>query len=308
MLQVSIIYIYSLNDRFNMKCIFNVLLVGALFFSACGFVLQMDGTDEPDIKILSWNIYMLPAKTFYRTGQAKRAPLIAAKIIQEDFDVVVFQEAFHIKGRKRLKKALKEKYPYMIGPANRGGVVKTSSGIWIVSKHPMREIDRWKYSECDGIDCCGKKGGLMVEVEKNGKRFQIVGTHLQAGGSEEAKSARMTQLREYYEKLVKPYEEEGVPQFLCGDFNLSKEKKHDLLLSTLDAEDGEVVSELKQTASAEDYGRSHQIIDYIFYRPNNVKASRIERQYHAYREPWVLRGEQRQDLSDHHSVEVDFWW
>ena len=48
---------------------------------------------ESSLKILSWNIYMLP-QIVPRIGRLNRAESIAEQLNNSDFDIIVFQEAF----------------------------------------------------------------------------------------------------------------------------------------------------------------------------------------------------------------------
>ncbi|MEZ5024814.1 MAG: hypothetical protein R2728_16440 [Chitinophagales bacterium] len=40
-----------------------------------------------------------------------------------------------------------------------------------------------------------RKGALMIEGEKNGQKFQVIGTHLNAGGPIEVRHSQVTQIR-----------------------------------------------------------------------------------------------------------------
>ena len=70
------------------------------------------------LKILSWNIYMLPYLSLFN-GNGRRAEAIGKQLMDSDYQIVVFQEAFSSKCRHILQKKLAQKYPYQYGPVNR---------------------------------------------------------------------------------------------------------------------------------------------------------------------------------------------
>jgi len=104
------------NPSHQMK--FSLLIV---FAFACDLQC-FAGNDAPTsttskgLRILSYNIKMLP-RVLKRPHHypIKRAPLIPKYIIEENPDIVVFQEAFDGKADRILKRKLKANYPYMLG-------------------------------------------------------------------------------------------------------------------------------------------------------------------------------------------------
>ena len=261
------------------------------------------------LKILSWNMYLLPAKTFMRTAQKARAELIAQQFNESDYDVLVLQEAFHKKARQILAKALKEKYPYQIGPANKGGFIKTNSGLWIVSKYPLEFVAQTKYEECFGVDCFAKKGALLVEVTKDGKTFQIADTHLQAEGGEKPDNIRISQVKQMTEKLIEAYEKEGVTQLLCGDFNIDiNEANYKKMMTIVKADNTPTSGALQFTSSAPDYGTPSSVIDYILVRNQSDDDMTFTKEIKLFSRAWQWKGEKREHLSDHIAVEMLIEW
>ena len=78
-------------------------VVGLLLFLSVGFCQAQDS-----LKILSWNIQMLP-RGVKGNNKAKRARIIAEELKQRHYDVIVFQELFYQRSRAILLKQLKEK-------------------------------------------------------------------------------------------------------------------------------------------------------------------------------------------------------
>jgi endonuclease/exonuclease/phosphatase family metal-dependent hydrolase len=282
------------------------ILIVFLFIIPTQFVsAQETEIGNKELKILSWNIYMLPRFALL-TGKRKRAREIAKLLPAENYDIIVFQEAFHGDARRILKRKWKELYPVRIGPANRNWWwIKVNSGVWIMSKMPLKELEEIKYKDCDGfIDCFANKGALLVEGEFEGQKFQLLGTHIQAGGPDSIKQKQYEAIR----VLTDQYKEDGVPQLLVGDFNKGKDNGHsyDKMLSTLDVKDYEPDSEMKFTAGSDNdfrLGGNDRLIDFIFYRPNGVEPKKMIRNVRRFRSEQPCF-KNISDLSDHYAMEV----
>jgi len=266
---------------------------------------QETENNDRELKILSWNMYMLPRFALH-TGKRKRAREIAKVLPAENYDIIVFQEAFHGDARRILKRKWKKLYPVRIGPANRNWWwLKTNSGVWIMSKIPLKQLKQIKYKDCHGfIDCFANKGALLVEGEFEGQKFQLLGTHIQAGGPDSIKQKQYEAIR----ALTDQYKEDGVPQLLVGDFNKGKDNgdSYYKMLSTLDVKDYEPDGELKFTAGSDNdfrQGGDDRLIDFIFYRPNGVVPKKMIRNVRRFQsEVPCFKG--MSDLSDHYAMEV----
>lgn len=263
--------------------------------------------DKLPLKVLSYNIHMLPPLAKF-TGKQRRAKRIGDLLKDSDFDIVVFQEAFHGAARRKIARRMKDNFPFILGPANRRWYsFKTNSGIWIISKIPLTQVAELDFEYCDGIDCWARKGALVAEGEFQGQPFQILGTHLEAGGSREKK---VDQYREL-DSVLTQVRKEDVPQIIAGDFNTKKFQDttwYNQLVDILGAEDGPLLSE--QQYSSDSYvndikiqrgdKKKRGVIDFIFYRNNGVKA-KINRYVRMPRWQW---SKHRQDLSDHFAIEA----
>lgn len=260
---------------------------------------------QRELKILTWNIYMLPFCSEIHQN-CKRAASIAQKISGFNKDIIVFQEAFDHRARKILRSQLKLEYPFMYGPANDSGLsFKTSSGIWILSKIPLRQLEQIEFKNRFGIDAFARKGAVLFEGEWQGQSFQLLGTHLQANSPD---SIRNGQCHEIAEKLLKKYARQEVPQLVCGDFNIEFEDKvnYKNMLTLLEAENGSLQGELQSSydeidnrLAQKENGRK-SLIDYILVR--NAKAIR-----NIVRQVFVLKEHTKDnfaDLSDHYGIEA----
>jgi len=259
---------------------------------------ELTDTLTKPLKILSWNIYMLPGLTALApsigfAGKVRRAKAIAQQMKTLDYDIIVWQESFHGKSRRVLKKDLKSVYPYQYGPANRGGVsFRSNSGISIFSKIPLNELAQIQYHQCKGADCFARKGALMLAGEWEGQAFQIIGTHLQAEGGDERRIAQCQHIRD---ELLTVYYKEGVPQIICGDMNIDKKNPtaYPKMLALYGVKAYELASELKHTNG----DKMH--IDYIFVKENNHPNISVEQRAHIFTKSW---SKTQQWLSDHHAI------
>ena len=262
-------------------------------------------TKQNELKILTWNIYMLPFCSQFHKN-LERAGVIANNIASFNYDIIVFEEAFDHQARKILRRQLKNSYPFMYGPVNDSGFsLKTSSGIWILSKIPLKQLQQIEFKNRFGIDAFARKGAVLFEGEFKGQSFQLLGTHLQANSPD---SIRCGQCREIADKLLKKYARPEIPQIVCGDFNIEFADKVNYanMLNLLDAENGNLQGELQssfdeidnQLARKENGKKS--LIDYILVR--NAKTIRnIERRIFVLKERTM---NSFSDLSDHYGIQA----
>ncbi len=264
---------------------------------------------QKTLKVLSWNIYMLPPLAKI-TGKRQRAEKIAELLKNSDYDVLVLQEAFHPAARRLIKTGLGDAFPYQIGPANRKFSVKTNSGIWILSRHPLTELGSVDYEECEGFDdCFARKGALMVELQFRGRPVQILGTHLQAGGPHHIRHSQYQEMRQLLDK----HSRQGVPQLVCGDMNTRRSdvENYSIMMETLDAEDGPFEGERQFTADGAwndlcgGGSRNRRVIDYIFVRDKSDLLQPVRRWIPVIRKQWSVVHD---DLSDHNPVAIEIDW
>ncbi|MDP4202071.1 MAG: sphingomyelin phosphodiesterase [Bacteroidota bacterium] len=260
--------------------------------------------NSQQLKILSWNIYMLPYVSWFNHN-GHRARAIGKQLQDSDFQIVVFQEAFSIKCRRIIRKMLAEKYPYQYGPANSSlWPFKTSSGLWILSKIPLTELKTIKFHAAKGYDKIARKGAVLFEGSFNGAKFQLMATHLQADNPYRIRQAQCQEISQ----LLGEFYEVDIPQILCGDFNteMSDRQNYEQMLQTLDAQNGELAGQLKVTYDERNNNLAWrpngkgEIIDYILTR-NSHLIDNIQRKvlefYHS--EPRY-----KTHLSDHYAMEA----
>lgn len=278
-----------------------LLLVFIISLSAKTFATDPDSTYRKDssankteiepLRILSWNIFMLPAYIFETEYKYKRALGIAEEIKKLNYHIIVFQEAFHNIARSTIAKALLELYPYQYGPGNKS-LIRFNSGIWIISKIPLYNSHEIRYTYFKGIDGFTSKGALLMDGCWDGQPFQVIGTHLQANSSYEI---RKSQLEQLYANLLKPNEKQGIPQFICGDMNTCYKDciEYEDMLKILDAENEANIDENEGT------NINGSRIDYIFIRKNGFSDFDVNRNIHKLKHNCTKKSN---FLSDHYAV------
>ncbi len=146
------------------------LLIVMSIISLQGFAQQPIHalTENNKMKVLSWNIYMLPYISLFNDNY-DRANAIADELDNSEYHILVFQEAFSSKCRNLLAKRLRSSYPFQYGPANRNITpLKTSSGLWVVSKIPLENLDEIQFSGAKGFDAIARKGAVLFQGDFQG--------------------------------------------------------------------------------------------------------------------------------------------
>lgn len=265
---------------------------------------QIEKRNE-SLKILTWNIYMLPS-IVPLPSRAKRAEKIIDTLKNGDFDIIVFQEAFHKKTQKKLAKGLATAYPYMYGPFNQTkNPFKVNSGVWIVSKAEMKILGSIVYDSKSGVDQISKKGAALLEGSHNGKKFQLLGTHMQADYKPKIREKQFEQMNS---ELLNKFKSEGVPQIICGDLNTEWifEGDYKSMLAQLDATDGDILSSQKETYDgfsneivAKTWGKKKTNFDYVLIKKNGVNIISEKRWVSVIKQKWKKN---KSDLSDHYGL------
>lgn len=280
------------------------------------FASPLKSFAEDNIKILTWNVQLLPAFIVVKTKKHVRAPKIAEvlKAAVDQYDVIVFEECFQHSSYIPIKRALKKLYPYQFGPANRRYItLRVNSGVMILSKYPAKVLDTiiYKYHETFD-DNLARKGAMIIEVNKNGRIFQVAGTHLNAGGDPYVRKLQLVAMK----KMMAKHERSGVPQFAAGDYNISKFEEpelYDFAKYALKMDDGPIEGKWPFTVDfvVNSYyryynkGTDQSVIDYIFTNFKGVPVRSVVRQIPDLTYPkWNKKVPMLSDLSDHLPVEL----
>lgn len=278
-----------------------------LFFSLFLIFSATINAKETKLRILSWNIKMLPRQynIAIKHHPLKRIKFIAEQILSDSIDIVCFQEMFDKKANKRMREELSKQFPYVVGPANEAkSIFRLNSGVIFFSRYPIRAIESVAFSDCQEEDCIAKKGALLIEAEVEGKKIQLVGTHMNAAGGEAVKVKQLEQIR----NLIEKHSKSGIPQLICGDFNIKKtnSKLYQMMLDFFKVNDGPISGVLQHTFDPKNNDmcvkekEEPQLIDFIFFRSNETKEAReSSREIRRYRKAW---GKKNNDLSDHFAL------
>ena len=260
-----------------------------------------------EAKIVTWNIQMLPNSLALfskalRKKQAVRAPWIVEHCKQQNYDVIVFEEVFDLNIKRQLKKDLKAAYPYQVNTKTKCGRL-TSNGIFIVSRIPMKYVDHLIYKKGAHEDGWAAKGCTLVEVEKEGIRFQIAGTHLQSGRSKAAVKHRDLQCQDI-RKLLDSNVVEGIPVFVMGDMNIRKsnKEKYSKMLEVIGVKDFPLNEKEPYTIDGKNSWNKHEKgiqLDYIMLQKRQT-STQITKQK-ILRPKRNYKG-QPMDLADHYGV------
>jgi len=186
--------------------------------------------------------------------------------------------------------------------------LKTHSGIWIVSKHPIDTSYAMVFKTRQGVDAFSRKGALLAEIRIDGQLLQIVGTHLQNAGGD---WLRYSQCVELHNRLLLPLGRLNVPQIVCGDFNINRYhagSAYQYMLEALGAVDGVTrgghpfsYDRLANDLTTE-RGNQQDLIYYVLFRPANQNDSAGERRIRLFRHSWTKN---HRDLSDHFALEAE---
>ena len=293
------------------------LVLGALFL-VTGAGHAQERLAGQGLDVLSWNIYMRPAGLFW-DGQMKRARHIGALLRDSEHDVLLLQEAFGRRSRKLLRKALQDEFPHEVLPVRRGRLF--NSGLWVLSRLPVEDVVQVLFDTCAGVDCRAAKGAVLFTVEKDGRSYQVVNTHLQAGGA-----PRYQQVRERQYGTIATLLEEcgrpGVLQVVAGDLNTDEADvaAHEAMLRSLKARNGSLRRAKREEEEAMDHCtwgcstntliskryRGHtKLIDHMLVRrfaaTDEARRYHAERRLHIFTSPWSRR---HRHLSDHNAVSI----
>lgn len=179
------------------------------------------------LKILTWNIWMMPSLPLVKALSPKneaRAAAIAAELSKRDFDIIVFEKAFDGAAREVLRNNLGQTYKYRYGPLN-DDPGKLNGGVWVLSKLPLTLVREIEYRDYvllfEGLS---RKGAMLLSgYADDGKPFEIIGTHLQgeSGAGNEHQKIRDKQIAQLASELVSQSDPK-IPLFICGDFNTQR--------------------------------------------------------------------------------------
>ena len=260
-------------------------------------------TQNDTIKIVSWNIKMVP-KTLAiitksaRKKQKERAPKIIQYLNNTNFDIIVLQELFDKPITKKFAADLSINYPYILSPIKEGFSMKMTSGVMILSKYPYELIAHEIFNVSKKTDNAAQKACSLVKININGKKMLIGGTHLDSRNEE----SRILQSKLTKERIIAPFINDTVPMFLAGDFNVNKSSpSYDSLSTLFDLENYQLNDDRPYTFDEFNSWNEKGYkawIDFIFYQDSD----KIEVLDQYILRPVMTYKKTKMDLSDHYQI------
>jgi len=261
-----------------------------------------DARPETTLKVLTWNIQMLPEWRridSLNKRQNERVAWIVEFLKQQDADVLCLQEMFDKQAVRALMEGLRQTYPFIVPPQQGGNGWLLSNGVLFMSRIPIQYIGHCVFPEGKGIENLASKGCCLIEGRKDGLNFQLGGTHFPVG-KQRYKDHAVAALGK---PLLEKYRREGVPQLLAGDLNTAKGKpEFDALLAATGMASFPVDDPRPYTADPNNSWRDSDKlaqIDHVLLNANGTAAT-IRRQ--TILRPTRQEGDKAVDLADHYGV------
>jgi len=177
------------------------------------------------INILSYNIFTSVAEPIRFNGQTRRIYQLGAAIETiGPLDVIAIQESNvksqHLLVIEQLKKlGFYYKTEPISGSIFQGKLV--TGGIVVFSKWPIEYVKKEIFNDCIDDDCLSAKGFVHCVINKEGYRFQIIATHLQAFDLHHLiRNKQIEQLKKYLKSI------DHKRLILIGDLNIDFYKNY----------------------------------------------------------------------------------
>ena len=264
---------------------------------------ELKAVENDTIKIVSWNIKMVPKALGIFTKSARkkqkdRAPRIIQYLNNTNFDIVILQELFDQSITKKFSQDLSINYPYILSPIKEGFTVKMTSGVMILSKYPYELIVHEIFNVSKKTDNSAQKACSLIRININGKKILVGGTHLDSRNEE----SRISQSKLTKERIIAPFINDTVPMFLAGDFNINKSSaSYDSLSTLFDLENYPLKDNRPYTFDEFNSWNEKGYkawIDFIFYQ----KTKKIEVLDQYILRPVMIYKKTKMDLSDHYQI------
>jgi sphingomyelin phosphodiesterase len=273
--------------------------------------------ETAELSVLAYNVYLRP-RFLFRDWQLERAQALPARL--KGYDVLVLSEVFDTKSRELLIEQLKPEYPYTTKPLGKNLWVTQYGGVMIASRWPIEEEKQLLYGDvCSGSDCAAQKGSIYTRINKNGKRYHIFGTHLQAWPGPvigQIRQKQLEMLKQFVDSCAIPPSETVL---FAGDFNvdqISFQSEYERMLSILNASFQEPIKnnllytfDPRQNPLA--HSKAQEFLDYILCSNQHTSPKRFETAIvrPSTDKPWTtFGGKDYFDLSDHFAISAKFWF
>ncbi|MFE7108844.1 sphingomyelin phosphodiesterase [Streptomyces sp. NPDC057575] len=230
-------------------------------------------------------------------GQDHRAAEIPKTSFFQGNDVVVLEEAFDNSASDALLRNASAQYPYqtpVVGRSKSGwdatggaysAVTPEDGGVTVLSKWPIRK-EQHIYKDACGSDSWSNKGFAYAELNVDGARGHVVGTHTQstdsgckAGEAAAKRSLQFKQIDAFLDAKNIPASEQVI---VAGDFNVDSHSSEyasmltDAGLTAAAARTGHPYSfDTRDNSIAADRypDDPREDLDYVLHRSGHAKPS-----------------------------------
>lgn len=259
-----------------------------------------------ELKLLSWNVFMLP-KPIKKSLQNTRTRVIPELLRNSDYDIMVFQEAFDKKFRRNMIAQLNQKFPHAFYLKRDKKVYHVmGSGVFIMSRHPFKVLDRVYFKKCATADCLAAKAAVLVELSlPNGEKVHVASTHMQSENRyDQVRASQITQIQ----TMLKRHRQLQVPLILAGDLNIDAvTPRFQLAQDTLEMVSTPLAGDIQYTSGRFNdcykiAGRTQDWIDHAWVSlETRVKQSRLQVPVYDF----LYKGKTC-PASDHHAIAAQF--
>ncbi|MFJ1614611.1 sphingomyelin phosphodiesterase [Streptomyces sp. NPDC088251] len=259
---------------------------------------QASATDVPSLRVLTYNTFLMSKNLYPNWGQDHRAAEIPKASFFQGQDVVVLQEAFDNSASDALARNASAQYPYRTPVVGRsrtgwdatGGAYSATTpedgGVTVLSKWPIVRKEQYIYKDACGSDWWSNKGFVYAELNVNGAKVHVVGTHTQstdsgckAGEAAQMRSRQFKQIDAFLDAKNIPASEQVV---VAGDLNVDSRSPEyasmlaDAGLAGADAHTGHPYSfDTQDNSIATDRypDDPREDLDYVLHRAGHAKPA-----------------------------------
>ncbi|WP_154643443.1 sphingomyelin phosphodiesterase [Leptospira interrogans] len=283
-----------------------------------------------EIKVLSHNVFMLPTNLprWGNWGHDERAKRISKSDYVKNQDVIVFEEAFDTSARKILLDNLREEYPYqtdVVGRTKKNwdaslGNFRSYSlvngGVVILSKWPIEEKIQYIFNDSGcGTDWFANKGFVYVKINKEGKKFHVIGTHAQSQ-DQNCSNLGIPNRANQFDDIRNFIYSKNIPKdetvLIVGDLNVIKESNEYYdMISRLNVNEPRYVGvpftwDAKTNEIAAYYYENEEpvYLDYIFVSKSHAQPPVWQNLAYdpVSKQTWTVSGYTSDEFSDHYPI------
>lgn len=286
---------------------------------------QQPATND-EFKLLAYNVYMLPRAISDWSPDTRAQNLLASDIFS-GHDAIILDELFDNQAGATLLNGLKAQYPHQTPVLGRskdlwhntlGAYAATTiedGGVAIISPWPITEQIQYIYADACGFDGSSNKGFIYAKINKHGRDFHVIGSHVQAedsmcstGQAAQIRSAQFQELQQFIDDKNINHQD---LVFIGGDLNVNKgTAEYQNMLQTLQVNEPHYSGfdatwdPVSNAIAHYNYPDLHsEYLDYIFVSRNHGQPSVWQNQAIDLTGPrWQDNNYQFQELSDHYPV------